>query len=114
LESAGHIRWWHGLESDSLCLSPDSCREFEEVTFHHPDVVKQAESHFTMIKVDVTRAGNPIHEQLLKHYAVKGVPTVVFVDAQQRERLDLRLVDFLPPDQFLNRMSDLMKSEHDR
>ena len=89
------------------------CRELEEVTFHHPDVVKQAESHFTMIKVDVTRAGNPINEQLLKQYDVKGVPTVVFVDAQGRERLDLRLVDFLPPDQFLNRMSDLMKSERD-
>ena len=89
------------------------CRELEEVTFHHPDVVNQAESHFTMIKVDVTRAGSPIHEQLLKQYDVKGVPTVVFVDAQGREHLDLRLVDFLPPDQFLNRMSDLMKSERD-
>ncbi len=89
------------------------CRELDEVTFHHPDVVKQAESHFTMIKVDVTRAGNPINEQLLKQYGVKGVPTVVFLDAQGRERLDLRLVDFLPPHQFLNRMSDLMKSEPD-
>ncbi len=89
------------------------CRELDEVTFHHSDVVKQAESHFTMIKVDVTRAGNPINEQLLKQYGVKGVPTVVFLDAQGRERLDLRLVDFLPPHQFLNRMSDLMKSEPD-
>ncbi|UCD81062.1 MAG: thioredoxin family protein [Desulfobacterales bacterium] len=89
------------------------CRELEEATFHHPDVVKHAESHFTMIKVDVTRAGNPVHERLLKQYDIKGVPTVVFLDAQGRELPNLRLVDFLPPDQFLNRMSDLMKSERD-
>jgi len=84
------------------------CRELDAVTFHHPDVVTQADRHFTMIKVDVTQGGNPVHERLLKEYKVKGVPTIVFLDALGRERLDLRMVDFLPPDQFLNRMSDLM------
>ena len=87
------------------------CRELDAVTFHHPDVVKQAESHFTMIKVDVTQGGNPFYERLLKQYTVKGVPTVVFLDQWGQERVDLRLLDFLPPDQFLNRMSLLMISK---
>lgn len=87
------------------------CRELDEVTFHQPEVVRQAERHFTMIKVDVTQGGNPIHEQLLKQYDVRGVPTVVFLDGQGRELVDLRLVDFLPPDQFLSRMSVLIDNQ---
>jgi hypothetical protein len=62
-----------------------------------------------MIKVDVTRGGNPLYDRLLKDYGVKGVPTIVFIDMQGRERSDLRLVDFLPPDQFLSRMEELKR-----
>jgi len=45
----------------------------------------------------------------LRQYGVKGVPTVVFLDRQGKERGDLRLVDFLPPDQFLIRMAEVKK-----
>jgi thiol:disulfide interchange protein DsbD len=48
------------------------CRELETVTFHHPDVVRLAESEFGMIKVDVTQGGNRLHESLLKQFDVKG------------------------------------------
>jgi len=85
------------------------CRELEEVTFHHSEVVRQSQKDFTMVKVDVTRGGNSIHEELLKQYGVKGVPTIVFLDGQGKQRADLRLVDFLPPDQFLIRMHNLKK-----
>jgi hypothetical protein len=37
------------------------------------------------------------------------VPTVVFLDAWGEERSDLRLVDFEPPEAFLNRMAGLMQ-----
>jgi len=86
------------------------CRELDQITFHDPSVVTRAESDFVMVKVDVTRSGNPIHEQLLKQYGVKGVPTVVFLDADGKERRELRLVDYLPPDQFLGRMVEVKKS----
>jgi thiol:disulfide interchange protein DsbD len=85
------------------------CRELEEVTFHHPDVVRQARQDFVMVKIDVTKGGDPLHEKLLKEYGVKGVPTIVFLDARGEERSDLRLVDFLPPEPFLGRMADLKK-----
>jgi len=85
------------------------CRELDEVTFHDAEVVKVAKSDFVMIKVDLTRKGNPVHENLLRQYGVKGVPTVVFLDRQGKERGDLRLVDFLPPDQFLIRMAEVRK-----
>jgi thiol:disulfide interchange protein DsbD len=85
------------------------CRELEEKTFHNPSVVKATESSFLMIKVDLTRSGNPDHERLLKQYEVKGVPTVVFLGVDGNERRELRLVDYLPPDQFLSRMQELKK-----
>jgi len=86
------------------------CRELEEVAFHDSSVVRLAENDFVMIKVDVTRGGDPVHERLLQQYRVKGVPTVVFLDVQGKERTDLRLVDFLPPDQLLSHMAELKKA----
>jgi len=83
------------------------CRELDEVTFHDPEIVKQAKKAFIMIKVDLTRKSNTVHEDLLHRYNVKGVPTVAFLDREGNERSDLRLVDFLPADQFLIRMTDI-------
>jgi thiol:disulfide interchange protein len=39
---------------------------------------------------------------------VKGVPTVVFIDGGGKERRDLRLVDYLPADQFLQRVEEVL------
>lgn len=88
------------------------CRELEDITFHDADVVKQGKQDFLMLKVDLTRRGNLDHERLLNRYGVKGVPTVLFMDREGKERQDLRLVDFLPPDQFLNRMAEAKKGGH--
>ena len=85
------------------------CRELEEITFHDTTIVKQAKQDFIMIKVDLTRKGNPLHKQLLKKYEIKGVPTVVFLNGKGKERNDLRLVDYLPASQFLTRMAEAKK-----
>jgi thiol:disulfide interchange protein DsbD len=62
-----------------------------------------------MIKIDLTRKGNPVHERLLDQYGIKGVPTVVFLDRRGKEHRDLRMVDFLPADKFLVRMAEIRK-----
>lgn len=85
------------------------CRELDEVTFHDASVVDAAKKDFVMVKVDVTKAGNQLGEQLLQKYGIKGVPTIVFLDGKGKERLDLRLVDCLPPAQFVARMSEVGK-----
>jgi thiol:disulfide interchange protein DsbD len=87
------------------------CCELDEVTFHDREVVKQAGQDFIMIKVDLIRKGNPDSDRLLQKYDVKGVPTAVFLDKRGEERRDLRLVDFLPPDQFLVRMAEIRKTQ---
>lgn len=86
------------------------CRELEEITVHNKEVVEQAKLAFITIKVDLTRKSNPIYEQLLIEYGIKGVPTIIFLNRQGDERSDLRLVDFIPTDQFLIRMAEARKS----
>ncbi len=85
------------------------CRELDEITFHNPEVVKLANRDFVTLKVDLTQKGNPVYERLLTRYGVKGVPTVVFLDQEGNERSDLRLVDYLPPEQLLPRLAALTK-----
>jgi thiol:disulfide interchange protein DsbD len=79
----------------------------DEVTFHHPDIVKLSRDDFVMVKVDLSKQDGRKYDNLLGEYEVKGVPTVVFLDGSGKERKDLRLVDFLSPDDFLNRMVSL-------
>jgi thiol:disulfide interchange protein DsbD len=86
------------------------CRELEEVTFHDPAVVQHAERDFVMVKVDVTKGGNPFYESLLQQYNIKGVPTIVFLDVYGKERDDLRLADYLSSDRFIDRMVELKKT----
>ena len=85
------------------------CRELEDLTFHDPEIVEQTRQNVVMIKVDLTRKGDPVNLKLLDKYGVKGVPTVIFLDQDGEERLDLRLVDYLPPDQFLIRLAELKR-----
>ena len=85
------------------------CRELEDITFHHAEVVKLAAREFVMVKVDLTQKGNPLHTRLLGQYGVKGVPTVIFLDKNGQEYKELRLVDYLPPEQMLARMAAAAK-----
>jgi len=84
------------------------CRELEHTTFHHPKVVKAAES-FSMLKVDLTRKGDPLHQVLLNRYEVRGVPTVVFLGPDGKEMENLRVVSFEEPEVFLEKMTLLQQ-----
>jgi len=85
------------------------CRKLEDETFHDPEVVALAEEAFAMVKIDLTRGGNPVYDRLVEEYGVKGVPTVVFLDSRGEEKSELRMVDFLPPSAFLQRMESVRK-----
>jgi thiol:disulfide interchange protein DsbD len=82
------------------------CRKLDESTFHDQGVV-QATENITMIKLDLTAGDNPIYQQLVRQFDIKGVPTVVFLDKTGQERLDLRLVEFMKPQDFIAHMNKL-------
>ncbi len=53
------------------------CQEMEHITFRDPEIVKQAD-RFEMLKVDLTKSGDPLAEQLVRQYFISGVPTIIF------------------------------------
>jgi thiol:disulfide interchange protein DsbD len=84
------------------------CRELEERVFSDPRVVETARA-FAAVKVDLTRR-NPEHEAVRRRFSVRGVPTVVFLDAQGREIPRLRVESYVEPSDFLNRMQRALEA----
>jgi len=83
------------------------CRELDQITFHHPDIVKLSQEIYVMVKVDLTKKDLQNYDHLLNKYKVKGVPTIVFIDTSGRERKDLRVMDYIKPNDFLRLMVSL-------
>ena len=79
------------------------CKELDKLVFSAPDVVELSEG-LVMLKADLTSSGSPLVRELTRKFKIKGVPTLVFLDAQGRELPRLREVGFLDKDKFLERM----------
>ena len=67
----------------------------------------EAAKSFSMLKVDLTRKGDPLHEVLLNRYEVRGVPTVVFLGPDGKEVESLRVLSFEKAEVFLEKMKHL-------
>lgn len=83
------------------------CREMDRLTFHNESVIEAAGRDFIMIKVDLTRSGDPAKERLARRYYVRGVPTILFLEPGGDERMELRVLEVMPPEKFLARMNEL-------
>lgn len=79
------------------------CRQLERKTFHDKNVVKESEK-FTMIKVDLTKKTDSDVTELLQRYNIQGVPTVIFLNFKGDELKELRVVDYMPAEDFFLRM----------
>lgn len=90
------------------------CRELDERTFRDAAVVAASLNRLVMVKVDLTSGSGPVQDRLLQQYAIKGVPTVVFLDRDGSERRDLRLVDYVPPLEMLDRMRAITDAADER
>jgi thiol:disulfide interchange protein DsbD len=44
---------------------------------------------------------------LREKFDIRGVPTIVFIDAAGNEREDLRAVEFIDKDEFIRRLNQL-------
>jgi len=81
------------------------CKELDQATFTNAAVKKDAE-RFLTLKLDLTRseAGSETAKAKAR-FGIRGVPTVIFLDHQGKERSELRLEGFEKPALFLqNRM----------
>ncbi len=82
------------------------CRRLDKLTFHDRSVIDAAAKDFVAIRVDLTH-GDSLKAGLLRHYDVRGVPTIIFLKPGGDERTDLRVMEILPPDEFLKRMDQV-------
>ena len=80
------------------------CLELEKKTFSDARV-QAALGTRALLKADMTKLGSPEAMALSERYAILGVPTIIFLDANGKERQDLRLVGFENADRFLERLA---------
>lgn len=82
------------------------CKELDHRTFSQDEVVS-ATSGMLTVKADLTESTSPEVAELRREYAIKGVPTVVFLDRMGNEREELRVFGFVDKDEFLKRIERL-------
>jgi len=83
------------------------CKELDQSTFTNGDVKKDAE-RFVTLKLDLTRSDAGSESGRAKaRFAIRGVPTVIFLDSNGQEKSDLRLEGFEKPSAFLSRMKQV-------
>lgn len=79
------------------------CKELDASTFSHPEVIA-ASREFVMLKADLTSTKYESVRAFSKKFAIKGVPTLIFLKPDGTEIEELRVTGFEPKDIFLPRM----------
>jgi thiol:disulfide interchange protein DsbD len=82
------------------------CLELDRKTFTDPAVI-EATADFIRLKVDLTSFDSPDAEMLRKQFEIAGVPTIVFLNQRGQEVKTARVVGYLPPKQFLERVREV-------
>ncbi len=85
------------------CLA---CKELEHKTFSDSRV-KERLKEFVTLQVDMTTGKEPIAREAYRRFEVRGLPTVIFIGRDGKEREDLRLEGFEPPESFLQRLEQI-------
>ncbi len=88
------------------------CKELDTFTFTDPAVRSAAEG-LVRLKLDLTliESGSEA-ERARRRFGILGVPTILFLDSAGRERADLRLEGYEPPDRFLTRIRQVGNSSN--
>ncbi|WGE32014.1 protein-disulfide reductase DsbD [Actinobacillus genomosp. 2] len=82
-----------------------ACKEFEKYTFTD-NAVQQKLSEMVVLQVDMTN-NSPQNDELMKHFNVLGLPTILFFDENGNELTQSRVTGFLEANQFLNWLNQL-------
>lgn len=86
------------------------CHEMEATTWSDPRVLAEA-GRFVMFKADITKEDQATGE-LVQHFRVLGVPTVIYLDEEGRELG--RRVGYVGPDEMLAEMQRIGGGESSR
>jgi thiol:disulfide interchange protein DsbD len=81
-----------------------ACKELARVTFTQPQVRAQLD-RFVLLKIDATNDDDPVVADIQKRYKVAGLPTVIILDSEGKERL--RYTEFVEPHLFCASIKDV-------
>jgi thiol:disulfide interchange protein DsbD len=82
------------------------CEELDRETFSQPEVIEAAKKVMPL-RADLTHSGSDEVVDLRKKYEIRGVPMIVFIDRNGKERSDLRVVHFIEKEEFLEKLNSL-------
>lgn len=82
-----------------------ACKEFEKYTFPDPNV-KAKLSEMVVLQVDMTK-NSAANDELMKHFQVLGLPTILFFDEQGNEMSQSRVTGFMKAEPFLQWLNGL-------
>ncbi len=91
--------------SATWCLP---CKELDHFTFSDVRAVELSKK-ITPLKADLTKSGIEENEALKKRFNIVGVPTVVFIGPDGKERKELRFVGFIDADEFVAKLKALLE-----
>ena len=76
-----------------------ACKEFEEYTFSQPQV-QQALADSVLLQIDLTDTGSDNNIELMEHFNVFGLPSILFFDTQGNELSQQRVTGFMEANEF--------------
>ena len=82
-----------------------SCKEMEINTFANSEVSKELKQ-FILLQADVT-ANSPENQALLKRFGLFGPPGILFFNLNSEEQKDQRVIGYMPPQRFIDRLQKL-------
>ncbi len=80
------------------------CIELDRNTWTDKKVI-EALDNFKRIKVDLTHFDSPESEALRRNFNISGVPTIIFLDGKGNEISDMRIVGYISPKEFLEKLN---------
>ena len=84
-----------------------ACKEFEAITFKDSAVLERM-NKMVLLQADVTK-NDAVDIELLEHYDVLGLPTLLMFDENGAIRDDLRVTGFMRPQAFAEHLDHLVK-----
>lgn len=84
------------------------CRELEEKVFPRPEISVLLEK-MILLKIDATKPDERI-DKMLKDFAVVGLPTLVLLTPDGREKHDLRMVGDVSPQHLARQLSSALQN----
>lgn len=83
------------------------CKEMDRTTFKDERVI-EISKQINMVKVDCTKPDENI-KKLMDQFDVTGMPTLVFINRDGEEVLEMREIGYLGADKFLEKVNQLLE-----